>query len=162
MRECFCNFLKCLIANSEKLAHWATVIVLIFSFCLASEQLKELKDQKQWENFNAMNVRYAELLGKISDKVELSSGSFKSADEETKIWIRQYFDLYSEECWLNEKGLLPDRMFNDRIRPGVVVNLKKYPILKEGYDDWKELGAFKHPADFYKVVEEDIGRRSTK
>lgn len=160
MFECFKNI-------SELLAHWATVItliVLILSVCVAHKQLEELKIQRHWENFNAMNVRYAELLGKIPFKKEMkqSSDSFESVEEETKIWIRQYFDLYSEECWLNENGLLPKGMFNGRIRPGVVVNLKTYPILVDGYFSWKDQGAFNHPADFHKVVEEDINKARIK
>lgn len=157
---------ECFNKISQLLAHWAiifTLIVLICSVCLARAHLNELKVQQKWENFNAMNIRYTELLGKISfDGMELSSSSFESADTKTKIWIRQYFDLYSEECWLNEKGLLPDSMFNDRIRRGVVVNLKEYPILKDGYNYWKDQGAFDHPKDFKVVVEEDIKRAGEK
>lgn len=92
-----------------------------------------------------------------------SPDSFESVEEKTKIWIRQYFDLYSEECWLNEKELLPKGMFNERIRPGVVVNLKEYPILLiAGCNYWKGLGAFKPPGDFDKVVEEDINNAGIK
>lgn len=47
-------------------------------------------------------------------------------------------------------------MFNERIRPSVVVNLREYPMLVEGYNYWIGQGAFNHPEDFKKVVEEDI------
>ncbi|SEP80402.1 hypothetical protein [Nitrosomonas ureae] len=144
---------------SELLAHWATVItliVLICSVCLASKHLKELKTQRHWQNFNEMNVRYAELLGKIPEKIKLGSCSIESDDLEIKIWIRQYFDLYSEEYWLNEKKLLPEEMWKGRIRPGVVLNLKEYPILEHGYIYWKNKGAFNHPKNFHNVVDEDI------
>ncbi|MBX3615620.1 hypothetical protein [Nitrosomonas sp.] len=163
MRECISSVIKWLIENSG-LAHWVTLFLLIISVCLAYNQLKGQKVQRQWQNFNEMNVRYAELLGKIPFKKEMkqSSDSFESVEEKTKIWIRQYFDLYSEECWLNEKGLLPKGMFNERIRSGVVVNLREYPILKGGYNYWKERDAFKHPVGFYTVVEEDIKRAEEK
>lgn len=158
--------LNCMISLGKLLGHWAaigTFFFVILSYCLAEQQLALLKVQRQWQNFNEMNVRYAELLGKISSgEIELSSSLFESADVKTKIWIRQYFDLYSEECWLNEKNLLPEDMFNKRIRRGVVVNLKEYPILIDGYDYWKSRGAFNHPENFKVVIEEDIKRAEEK
>lgn len=147
---------ECLKNIGELLAHWTTFIVLIISVCLAYQQLKELKVQKQWQNFNEMNIRYADLLGKIPEEIKLDSNSIESVNPQTKIWIRQYFDLYSEEYWLNEKELLPEKMWEGRIRPGVVLNLKEYPILECGYIHWKDKGAFNHPENFHKVVEGDI------
>jgi len=145
--------------NSESFAHWANVltfIALLFSIYFACQQLKELRVQRQWQNFNEMNIRYADLLGKIPEEIKLDSDSIESVNPQTKIWIRQYFDLYSEECWLNEEELLPKDMWKNRIRPGVVLNLKEYQILEHGYFYWKDKGAFNHPEDFHKVVEGDI------
>ncbi|MER0171050.1 MAG: hypothetical protein DU489_10670 [Nitrosomonas sp.] len=162
LKDMRCKIIWCF---SELLAYWATIctlIIVIFSYCLAEQQLVLLRDQRQWQNFNEMNVRYANLLSKMPKKICLDSHSIDSKDQEIKIWIRQYFDLYSEEYWLNERKLIPDEMWKKRIRPGVVVNLKVYPILVDGYNYWKDQGAFEHPDGFYKVVEEDINKAKIK
>lgn len=156
---------ECLKNISELLAHGATVftfIVLIISVCLAHHQLELLKEQKQWQNFNEMNVRYANLLSKMPEKMDSDYCSIDSKDQKIKIWVRQYFDLYSEEYWLHKKELIPKEMWGDRIRPGVVVNLKAYPILVDGYSYWKDQGAFNHPDDFHNVIEEDIYKAGIK
>ncbi|PXX14743.1 hypothetical protein C8R27_11326 [Nitrosomonas ureae] len=136
--------------NGGHLAHLATFltfIVLAYSvFCLAQGQL-------QWQNFNEMNVRYTNLLREMPI-ADCDSPDFNEG--KTKIWVRQYFDLYSEELWLHKKKLIPEKMWKDRVRPGVVVNLKAYPILIDYYRYWKDQGAFSHPFDFGDVVEEDI------
>jgi hypothetical protein len=158
LKNLSCKIIWCF---SKLLAHWATIgtlIIVIFSYCLAEQQLVLLKDQRQWQNFNEMNVRYAELLSKMPGGI----GSDDSKDQKIKIWVRQYFDLYSEEYWLYKKKLIPEEMWICRIRPGVVTNLKAYPILVDGYFSWKDQGAFNHPYDFHKVVEEDINKARIK
>lgn len=47
-------------------------------------------------------------------------------------------------------------MWEGRIHPGAVLNLKEYPILEHGYIYWKNKGEFNHPKNFHKVVGEDI------
>lgn len=154
MRECFSNADKWLTV----VAHWGTLIVLIISACVACNQLEELKVQRQWQNFNEMNVRYAGLLSKISSEMDANC----NLNDKTKIWARQYFDLYSEEYWLHQEKLIPKKIWEERIRPGVVVNLKEYPILIKGYEYWKDRGAFDHPKDFKVLVEKDIKRAEEK
>lgn len=155
MRECLKNVWVCLMENSELIAHWATVltaILFLISICLARQQLNQMKLERQWKNFNEMNFRYADMLR------EITSNDYAKCDlnETNKIWTRRYFDLYSEEYWLSEEKLIPKEMWENRIRPGVVVNLKEYPILEAGYHYWKNKGAFSHPNGFYGIVEEDI------
>ncbi len=162
LKNLICKIILCF---SKLLAHWATIgtlIIVIFSYCLAEQQLVLLKDQRQWQNFNEMNVRYANLLSKMPDKISSDNHSIDSKDQEIKIWVRQYFDLYSEEYWLYKKELIPKEMWECRIRSGVVVNLKAYQILVNGYSYWKDLGAFNHPDGFHKVVEEDINKAKIK
>lgn len=163
LKNLSCKIIWCI---SKLLAHWATIgtlIIVIFSYCLAEQQLLLLlKDQRQWQNFNEMNVRYANLLSKMPEKISSDNHSIDSKDQEIKIWVRQYFDLYSEKHWLYKKQLIPEEMWKCRVRPGVVVNLKAYPILVNGYNYWKDQGAFNHPDDFHKVVEEDINKAKIK
>lgn len=155
MRECFKSVWMCFIANSEKWAHGATVmtaVLFLASIGFAWCQLNQMKLERQWINFNEMNLRYADMLR------EITSNDYSKCDlnETNKIWTRRYFNLYSEEYWLYEKKLIPEEMWKDRIRPGVVVNLKEYPWLIKGYRYWRDKGAFSHPNGFYDIVKEDI------
>ena len=152
-------------ANTEKLSHLATtlafIVAAIGSFLAygqlkaTSAQLEQANDQRRWQNYNEMNVRYAELYKSIPE--EIASGcvpdSFEKLKPETKRWVRQYFDLYSEEYWLVLNNLIPEQMWSRRIYGGVRVNLAKYPALVEGYRYWKAAGSFTHPEKFKDEVE---------
>ena len=151
--------------NSEKLSHLATALAFIVaavgSFLAygqlkaTSAQLEQANDQRRWQNYNEMNVRYAELYKSIPE--EIASGCvpkrFEMLKPETKRWVRQYFDLYSEEYWLVQNNLIPEQMWSRRIYGGVRVNLAKYPTLIDGYHYWKAVGAFTHPDTFQKEAE---------
>jgi hypothetical protein len=147
--------------NSEPYAHWATVLAFIaagFAGYFAYEQLELANEQRKWQNYNEMNVRYAELYKSITP--EIASGcqqdDFEKLPPETKRWVRQYFDLYSEEYWLYLNKLIPEEMWTRRIHGGVRVNLNKYPALVEGYRYWKGEGSFTHPDGFQSEVERAI------
>jgi hypothetical protein len=148
-------------ANSEPYAHWATVLAFIAAGIggyFAYEQLELANEQKRWQNYNEMNVRYAELYKSITPEIASGcrSDDFEKLQPETKRWVRQYFDLYSEEYWLYLKKLIPEEMWTRRIYGGVRVNLNKYPALVEGYRYWKGEGSFTHPDDFQSEVERAI------
>lgn len=158
LKNLSCKIIWCF---SKPMAHWATIgtfIIVLLSYFVAKQQLVLLKDQRQWQNFNEMNVRYANLLSKMPEKIDPDYCLIDSKDQKIKIWVRQYFELYSEEYRLYKNELIPKEMWENRIRPGVVVNLKAYPILVNNYNYWKNQGAFNHPDDFHKMVEEDINK----
>jgi hypothetical protein len=148
------NWLK---DNSEPYAHWATVLALIAA-CIAGyfayAQLTLANDQKRWQNYNEMNVRYAELYKSIPEEIASGcSGNFEKLEPDAKRWVRQYFDLYSEEYWLFLNELIPNEMWTRRIHGGVRVNLNRYPALVDGYRYWKAEGSFTHPDKFQTEVE---------
>lgn len=159
------NLFPWLWANTEKLSHLATtlafVVAAVGSFLAygqlkaTSAQLEQANDQRRWQNYNEMNVRYAELYKTIPEAI--ASGcvpeNFEKLNPETKRWVRQYFDLYSEEYWLVQNNLIPEQMWSHRIYKGVRVNLAKYPALVEGYRYWKAAGSFTHPERFTDEVE---------
>ena len=151
------KFISWLNANSEPYAHWATVLALIAA-CIggyfAYAQLSLANEHKRWQNYNDMNVRYAELYKNIPEEIASGcSGNFEKLEQEEKRWVRQYFDLYSEEYWLFLNELMPKEMWSHRIYGGVRVNLNKYPALVDGYRYWKAEGAFRHPDEFPAEVE---------
>jgi hypothetical protein len=144
-------------ANSEPYAHWATVLTLLAA-CIggyfAYAQLSLANEHKRWQNYNDMNIRYAELYKSIPEEIASGcSGNFEKLEPETKRWVRQYFNLYSEEYWLFLNELIPKEMWTHRIHGGVRVNLNKYPALVDGYRYWTAEGAFTHPKDFPAEVE---------
>lgn len=134
----------CLKRYSEMVSHWATTLTFFAAVIggffaykqlgVTNAQLLQANEQRKWQNYNDMNVRYAELY-KCMPK-EVASGNvqkgFSNLDPEIKGWVRQYFDLYSEEYWLYEEGLIPKEMWTHRIYKGVRVNLSKYPALIDG------------------------------
>jgi len=69
---------------------------------------------------------------------------------------RQYFNLYSEEYWLDKQNLIPEEMLKNRIDKGVIVNLKEYSFLVEEYKCWVKKGAHNHPEDFQEYVSRNI------
>jgi len=147
--------------NSQIYAHWATVLALIAAIIggyFAYAQLELANEQRRWQNYNEMNVRYAELYKNIP--AEIASGcsteNFGSLSLETKRWVRQYFNLYSEEYWLYLNKLIPIEMWTKRIHGGVRVNLSKYPVLISGYRYWRDSGSFTHPHSFQAEVESAI------
>jgi hypothetical protein len=151
--------------HGELLSHWATVLAFLAAAIggfltfgqlkVANAQLEQANEQRRWQNYNEMNVRYAELYESIPE--EIAAGcipqEFAKLDAKTKRWVRQYFDLYSEEYWLYENQLIPVEMWTRRIHGGVRVNLSKYPALVVGYYYWKTAGSFRHPDNFRGVVE---------
>ncbi|WP_047552177.1 hypothetical protein [Methylotenera sp. G11] len=153
--------IKWLNTNSEPYAHWATVLALIAAIIggyVAYAQLKLANEQRRWQNYNEMNVRYAELYKNIP--IDIASGcfaeNFENLPSETKRWVRQYFNLYSEEYWLYLNKLIPDEMWTKRIHGGVRVNLGQYPALVAGYRYWRDRGSFTHPNSFQAEVESAI------
>lgn len=147
---------------AEWLHRWGTflgVIVAIIGIWFASAQNNR---HRRWQNYNEMNLRYSVLYENMPSEVAQDGGlSFADLPEESKRWVRQYFDLYSEEYWLYQNNLIPKEMWTERIDVGVKVNLNQYPVMIKGYLYWKENGSFNHPDDFREVVEKKIEEASS-
>lgn len=153
--------------NSEKLSELATIggiaVACVGAYMaygqlkVTNAQLEQANEQRRWQSYSDMNNRYADLYRSIPD--EISGGcrvEFSKLNPDVRRWVRQYFDLYSEEYWLHLSSLMPEEMWTRRIHGGVRVNLSKYPALVDGYYYWREAGAFRHPDDFHREVESAI------
>ena len=133
----------------EIIAHTFTFIGLF----LVVYQLYQGNENKRWENYNVMNLRYYEWYSKIPENAAIDTCEpFSKQSNETKKWVRAYFNLYSEEYWLFLNGLIPQEMWTKRIDNGVDVNLKTYPVLVRGYWYWRDIGTFNHPEGFKQIV----------
>ena len=152
------NYLK---AYEEPASRWVMVVVTILGVWMVYHQLTAVYEQSRWQYYNDLNARYAAFYESIPS--EISSGKetdFDKVEPQAKRWVRQYFDLYSEEYWLYKNRLIPEEMWTKRIRSGVRVNLREYPLLVSGYRYWKEKGAFKHPDGFLEEAERAIADAS--
>lgn len=141
------------------IAHALTLVGI--GFVVA--QLYQSNEHKRWENFNDLNIRYYEWYSNIPENLNNDlCGPFEELDEQIKKWTRTYFNLYSEEYWLYQNNLIPEEMWELRIDNGVDVNLVSYPQLIRGYQYWKKQGAFVHPANFRKLVDEKLNKLKSK
>lgn len=137
------------------------VAVAIAGVYMVYNQLTAVYEQSRWQYYNDLNARYAAFYQSIPNEVAVGKETdFDKLEPQAKRWVRQYFDLYSEEYWLYKSRLIPEEMWTKRIRSGVRVNLLEYPLLVSGYRYWKERGAFKHPDGFLEEAERAIADAS--
>lgn len=145
----------------EFISRWLMVVVAIVGVYMVYSQLAAANEQNRWQYYNDLNVRYAAFYESIPNEVAIGKeADFDKLEPLAKRWVRQYFDLYSEEYWLYKKRLIPEEMWTKRIRSGVRVNLREYPLLVSGYRYWKERGAFMHPDGFLEEAERAIADAS--
>ncbi|MHB8811032.1 MAG: hypothetical protein ACYC9M_13635 [Desulfobulbaceae bacterium] len=119
---------------------------------LAVDQLKTVNRHNQWNNYNLLNLRYGDLLSEVP--VEMATGTeYQTLGEDSKLWIRRYFDLTSEEYWLYLNNLIPNDMWEKRIVEGIKINMEEYPSLKPGLLYWGKKKGYSHPDDFLQIIE---------
>jgi len=132
-------------------------LIGILGVAIAIISLWQVNAHFQWQNFNDLNLRYANLISTMPEKIsDKGSGSFESLEEQQKLWVRYYFNLTSEEYYLYKRCLIPGEMWKNRIVPGVKLNMATFPMIISGFRYWKERGAFNHPSDFITVMEKMI------
>lgn len=132
-------------------------LIALVGLGLVIIQINQANELRRWANYNEMNLRYSELISEIPyELTKAKSRDFENYSEDVKIWVRKYFNLYSEEYFLFKENLIPEEMWTERIANGVDVNLRKYPLLIDGYEYWKSQGAHNHPKDFRAMVDEKI------
>jgi hypothetical protein len=133
------------------------LLATVVGLYLVREQLIQANVQQRWNNYNQMNLQYASLYAAMPEELEASAcKTFDGLKAESKRWIRSYFNLYTEEHWLYQNGLIPAQMWTDRIDGGVTVNMESYPVIVDGYEHWKKLGSFTYPAEFIPLVDGKI------
>jgi len=137
-----------------------TLCIALAGTIFVGFQYSQTNKHKKWDNYNAMNAAYHNLydnlyegkyigvLNKCSKITDLSSAELA--------WIRAYFDLYAEEHWLEIEHLIPKGMWSNQIGGGVNLNLKTHPVMIDGYNYWKDKGAFKHPPEFIPYVDKKL------
>ena len=143
--------------NWKSLLNQATSLATVAGLVVVIIQLHQADEHQRWSNYNELNIHYSNWLS--NKPKEISMDCFKPYSElssKSKIWIRFYFDLYSEEHHLYLNGLIPEDMWEDRIDNGVTVNLVTFPVLVDGYLFWKENQAFQNPAEFIPFVDKKI------
>lgn len=144
----------------DNIAHLLSVAVLFLTFwglMLVYAQLKQANEHQKWNNYNQLNIHYSTLYRELPE--ELEAASCKGFDElppTGKKWIRSYFNLYSEEHYLFLEHLIPNEMWTKRIDNGVEVNMLSYPVIIEGYENWKKRGSFSHPEEFIPFVDKKV------
>ena len=134
-----------------------TAIFGFFGLIFVILQMSQSNSHKKWDNYNSMNQAYGSLYANIStDMLDKPCRHFSQLSKSEKKWIRNYFDLYAEEYWLDQRGLIPKDMFRKLIAGGVRVNFKQYPIMITGYSYWLNEGAFQYPDGFRDYIEDII------
>ena len=152
-----------------------TLIIAFFALAIAYRQLGHIDKQlaaqlkaTKWQNYNLVNRRYADLIAEIPMNISNPKRKFfNDLPEKDKIWVKRYVNLTFEEYWMHSKGLLPDKMWDDRIADGVAVNLDSYDILISGFRYFIEKSRFYHSSDkctsdFEKEIEKIIARVKKK
>ncbi|MCL7487806.1 MAG: hypothetical protein M8357_06510 [Desulfobulbaceae bacterium] len=118
---------------------------------LAVKQLEAANQHDRWNNYKVLNLRYADLLAEVP--VEMTTGiEYQDLSKNSKLWIRRYFDLTSEEYWLYLNNLMPKEMWERRIVEGIKINMEEYPPLKSGLLYWGQKKGYSHPDDFVEIV----------
>lgn len=146
----------------ETLSFLALVATLV-GLWLVRQQLLQANIHQMWGNYNQMNLQYASLYSSMPEELEASAcKTFEQVTPVSKRWIRSYFNLYTEEHWLFQNGLIPAQMWTDRIDGGVAVNMESYPLIVDGYEYWKKRGSFTHPTEFIPLVDQKIAQLAPK
>lgn len=155
--------------TEKRIVKWATLLITFAALIVAYYQLDKIdiqlaaqQESTKWQNYNLVNKRYADLIAGIPMSISNSSGkNFNDLSGKDKIWVKQYVNLTSEEYWMHTKGLLPDKMWKDRIAEGVALNLESYDILIPGFRHFIKKPKFYHSSDniisdFEKEIEKII------
>lgn len=133
------------------------VVVIIF-------QLHNSNMYKQYDNFLYFNKIYDEWYDEMPQEISRKEQtSFSNLDGSGKAWVRRYFNLYAEEYYFYQKGMIPKEMWHGLIhgcKDGKIRaafrNLKKYPALLEGYNCWKKEEVFGFPEEFEKMLDSEL------
>ena len=149
--------------TEKRILRWSTFFIAFAALIVAYYQLEQIGKQlaaqqksTKWQNYNIVNCRYADLIANIPASMSNYHKDFKSLPDKDKIWVKRYFNLTSEEYWMQKKGLLPAEMWDKRIVKGVCVNLKEHPLLISGFIYYRNKSAFNHPEDFSDLIDKLI------
>lgn len=144
------------------------VILNVITVSLIWNDRVSSNHQKLLENYNYFNRVYDEWYSEMPDRFknidndkEWAKISFDSLNNEEEAWIRRYFNLYSQEYYFYKEKMIPKDMWlnlihGEKCEGAAMRNFKKYPILLEGYEYWKNNRSFNHPKGFTKMLDHKI------
>lgn len=154
------------LSDKIKVAEVTAVISLILISCatlyFVYDEQKQRKEFKQYENYNYYNKLYLSWYSTLFEKVNIHK-EYSELGVKEKAYIRAYFNLYAQEYFMREKGMIPEEMWVNVIHgadgncySGAMINLREYPILIEGYKDWKAKGSFSFPPGFKPMLDKKL------
>ena len=142
---------------------FAALLTIVFTQLNAKRQNKRLLEQNElmlkqsrMSLFAEYTRRYQDIIIRMPESVYL--GHFDTKNTEVVGFMRLYFDLCSEEYWLNEEKMLPERTWDIWVE-GMHTTLKQ----KSFREAWKYLSGH-YDEDFARffrieVVEPQIYQR---
>lgn len=87
-----------------------TLAAIFITRCDAHKQNKQMLKQSRMSLFAEYTRRYQDIMVRMPASVY--SGRFDAKEPEVVGFMRLYFDLCSEEYWLNEEKMLPERTWS--------------------------------------------------
>lgn len=154
------------ISDKIKIAEITAIVTIILISCatlyFVNDEQKQRREFKKYENYNYYNKLYLKWYSKLFEKVNVHK-DYSELGIKEKAYIRAYFNLYAQEYFMREKGMIPEEMWLNVIHgetgnchSGAMINLKEYPILIDGYKDWKAKGSFSFPSDFKPMLDKKL------
>ena len=120
----------------------ATLVTIILTQCSAKKQNKHLLKQNElmlkqnrFALFAEYTRRYQDLILRMPETICL--GEFKHTDMEAVKYMRLYFDLCSEEYWLHQEELIPEKTWEIWME-GMQTTLNQKPFK----DAWNYLSGY--------------------
>ncbi|WP_051305594.1 lipase chaperone [Desulfogranum mediterraneum] len=118
---------------AESISFFTAVIAV----CALGWQIYQSNKQSKMQTFMTYTQRYQDILINLPVGVESIEFKFPVEKEEKELilrWLRAYFDLCSEEYFLNKNGLIQNEAWN--LWEGGMKDSLKKPAFKEA---WEEL-----------------------
>ena len=132
-----------------------TLLVTARKVHLAAKNIDTTNNHLKVNNYRALNLRYANLLAEVAEVQEEmgKQKNFMDLSAKSKLWVRRYFDLTSEEFWLYHQNLIHEEMWERGIICGIRMNMKEYPALKAGLLFWGKQDGYSHLSGFVEIIE---------
>jgi hypothetical protein len=137
------------------------VVSIIIAYYFSSKTLKEVRDQMQISVFSEYTMRYSEIIRDLPDAAsneKLSALEEASQEEKNRIMglMRAYFDLCSEEYYLNKMGRIDQETWS-RWERGLFYTVR----LATFVDAWESIRKEAYEKDFLNYMDEILSGAQT-
>ena len=129
----------------------ATLGAIFITQCNANKQNKQMLKQSRMSLFAEYTRRYQDIMARMPASVY--SGQFDTKIAEVVGFMRLYFDLCSEEYWLNEEKMIPERTWSIWVE-GMQTTMNQEPFKKA----WDRLSGH-YDEKFYRFFSKEIVER---